>query len=100
MGPLDIAEVAERSASRRRYCVTAASSSPRPTATSCASRIAEKRRELDDEIVRLTRMRDSLAHAEVCTHTPLVEYPEFKARIAEVDRPDSLSGAKSPGRGR
>jgi MerR family redox-sensitive transcriptional activator SoxR len=28
-------------------------------------------------------MRDSLAHAEVCTHTPLVECPELKARISE-----------------
>jgi MerR family redox-sensitive transcriptional activator SoxR len=48
--------------------------------------MAEKRQELDEEIERLTRMRDSLAHAEVCTHTPLVECPEcpeFKARISE-----------------
>ena len=47
-------------------------------------RMAEKRRELDGEIARLQRMRDSLAHAEVCTHAPLVECPEFKARIAEI----------------
>jgi DNA-binding transcriptional MerR regulator len=48
-------------------------------------RMGEKRRELDAEIARLGRMRDSLAHAEVCTHTPLVECPEFKARIAEPE---------------
>lgn len=47
-------------------------------------RLAEKRQELDEEIARLSRMRDSLAHAEVCTHTPLIECPEFKARINEV----------------
>ncbi|GAA4169211.1 MerR family transcriptional regulator [Gryllotalpicola koreensis] len=37
--------------------------------------------ELDEEIARLTRMRDSLRHARTCTHSPLVECPEFKSRL-------------------
>ncbi|MEO6794244.1 MAG: hypothetical protein ABI253_15075 [Mycobacterium sp.] len=46
--------------------------------------MAEKACELDDEIARLSRMRDSLTHAVTCTHTPLVECPEFKARISDL----------------
>ena len=49
-------------------------------------RMGEKARELDEAIGRLTRMRDSLRHASVCTHTPLVECPEFKSRITERSR--------------
>lgn len=56
-----------------------------PDDSELRERMAEKRRELDVEIARLSRMRDSLAHAEVCTHSPLVECPEFKARIREVE---------------
>lgn len=46
-------------------------------------RMAGKARELDEDIARLTRMRDSLRHAAVCTHTPLVECPEFKDRLID-----------------
>ena len=46
-------------------------------------RMAERARELDSEIARLTRMRDSLTHAATCSHTPLVDCPEFKARIRD-----------------
>jgi DNA-binding transcriptional MerR regulator len=52
-----------------------------PADSEVRERMARKKGELDEEIARLTRMRESLAHAEVCTHTPLVECPEFKARI-------------------
>jgi MerR family redox-sensitive transcriptional activator SoxR len=45
-------------------------------------RMSDRADALDAEIARLSRMRDSLRHAAVCTHTPLVECPEFKARIA------------------
>lgn len=48
-------------------------------------RIAKKARELDQDIARLTRMRDSLRHASACTHTPLIECPEFKSHIREGD---------------
>jgi DNA-binding transcriptional MerR regulator len=51
------------------------------------ARMAEKVRELDHEIGRLTRMRDSLAHAATCTHSPLVECPDFKERIREPGTP-------------
>lgn len=47
-------------------------------------RMAEKARQVDEEIARLARMRDSLTHAVTCTHTPLVECPEVKARISET----------------
>lgn len=56
-----------------------------PSDSQVRDRMAAKRHELDEEIARLTRMRESLAHAEVCTHTPLVECPEFKARISEEE---------------
>ncbi len=46
-------------------------------------RMADKARDLDKDISRLTRMRDSLRHASTCTHTPLIECPEFKFRIRE-----------------
>ncbi|MFG3705855.1 MerR family transcriptional regulator [Micromonospora sp. NPDC047670] len=46
-------------------------------------RMATKAAELDQDIARLTRMRDSLRHAATCTHTPLVECPEFKSRIRD-----------------
>lgn len=48
-------------------------------------RMAEKARDLDQDIARLTRMRDSLEHAATCSHTPLVECPEFKARIRDTN---------------
>lgn len=48
-------------------------------------RMAEKARELDQDIARLTRMRDSLRHASTCTHRPLIECPEFKSRIRDTN---------------
>ncbi|WP_234682089.1 MerR family transcriptional regulator [Bradyrhizobium monzae] len=56
-----------------------------PSDTVLRARMAERAEELDQEISRLTRMRDSLRHAAICTHTPLVECPEFKARIEGID---------------
>ena len=66
-------------------------------------RIAEKVRELEQDIDRLSRMRDSLRHAVTCTHTPLVGCPEFKSRIegtitAEVDRHNQASATVAPHR--
>lgn len=62
-------------------------------------RMAERASELDADIARLGRMRDSLRHAATCTHTPLVECPEFKARLdigddetaAEKRKPQGLA---------
>jgi DNA-binding transcriptional MerR regulator len=45
--------------------------------------MAHKAVALERDIARLTRMRDSLRHASTCTHTPLVECPEFKASVRD-----------------
>lgn len=44
-------------------------------------RMGQRAEELDKEITRLIRMRDSLRHAATCTHSPLVECPDFKERL-------------------
>lgn len=51
------------------------------------SRLAERALQLDDEIGRLTRMRDSLRHATGCTVSPLVECPHFKKHLAPQESP-------------
>lgn len=60
-------------------------------------RMAERASELDADIARLTRMRDSLRHAATCTHTPLVECPEFKARLNIEDDETATEARKSHG---
>ncbi|MGW5375943.1 MerR family transcriptional regulator [Nocardia sp. NPDC003999] len=50
-----------------------------PSDAELRARMAEKARQLDDDITRLIRMRDSLRHAATCTHDPLVECPDFKS---------------------
>jgi hypothetical protein len=40
--------------------------------------MAERARELDEQIARLNRMRAGLRHASTCRHTPLVECPHLK----------------------
>ncbi|MEV8515075.1 MerR family transcriptional regulator [Dactylosporangium sp. NPDC051484] len=50
-------------------------------------RMGQRAQELDEEIARLMRMRDSLRHASTCTHSPLVECPDFKSRLL----PDAVS---------
>lgn len=47
------------------------------------ARMTRKAESLDVEIARLTRMRDGLRHAGTCTHSPLVECPEFKAILRD-----------------
>ena len=42
------------------------------------AQMARKALELEEDIARLSRMRDSLRHASTCTHAPLVECPDFK----------------------
>ena len=49
-----------------------------PSDTELRARMAGKAKELEEDIARLTRMRDSLRHASTCTHEPLVECPDFK----------------------
>ncbi|MEU6186473.1 MerR family transcriptional regulator [Nocardia sp. NPDC047038] len=50
-----------------------------PSDAELRARMADKARQLDDDITRLIRMRDSLRHAATCTHDPLVECPDFKS---------------------
>lgn len=53
-----------------------------PSDDALRERMAVKAAELDDTIDRLTRMRDSLRHAAICDHVPLVECPDFKQAIS------------------
>lgn len=55
-----------------------------PADTELRRHMAEKARQLDEDIARLTRMRDSLRHAATCTHQPLVECPDFKQAFGSV----------------
>lgn len=50
-----------------------------PSDVELRARMAEKAGQLDEDITRLIRMRDSLRHAATCTHDPLVECPDFKS---------------------
>lgn len=49
-----------------------------PGDTELRARMADKARRLEEDIARLTRMRDGLRHASTCGHEPLVECPDFK----------------------
>jgi DNA-binding transcriptional MerR regulator len=52
-----------------------------PSDSELRKRMAERARELDAEIAKLSRMRASLRHASTCRHTPLVECPHFKRAL-------------------
>ncbi|WP_034261155.1 MerR family transcriptional regulator [Actinospica robiniae] len=52
-----------------------------PSDTELRRRMAERADELEADIARLIRMRDSLRHAATCDHVPLVECPEFKGEL-------------------
>ncbi|MFW0790429.1 MerR family transcriptional regulator [Gordonia sp. CPCC 205333] len=52
-------------------------------------RMGQRALELDDDIARMMRMRDSLRHAATCTHVPLVECPDFKDRLLPTDAVES-----------
>ena len=56
-----------------------------PDDTELRAHLARRAGQLDHDIARLTRMRDSLNHAATCTHEPLVECPQFKSTIADSD---------------
>jgi DNA-binding transcriptional MerR regulator len=42
------------------------------------ARMTAKASDIEEDIGRLTRMRDGLRHAATCTHRPLAECPDFK----------------------
>ncbi|AQZ68659.1 Transcriptional regulator, MerR family [[Actinomadura] parvosata subsp. kistnae] len=56
----------------------------RPSDERLRARMAAKEREVSQRVDQLTRLRDSLRHAVVCTHDPLVECPEFKQAVRRV----------------
>lgn len=56
----------------------------RPDDAVLRERMAAKEREVDELVSRLTRLRDSLRHALVCDHDPIVECPEFKQAVRRV----------------
>ncbi|MFG1703803.1 MerR family transcriptional regulator [Nonomuraea sp. M3C6] len=56
----------------------------RPSDAKLRERIAAKEREVDERVSQLTRLRDSLRHAAVCEHDPLIECPEFKQAVRRV----------------
>ncbi|MFI5718852.1 MerR family transcriptional regulator [Nocardia sp. NPDC051750] len=64
-----------------------------PDDTELRAHLARRANQLDHDITRLTRMRDSLRHAAVCTHEPLVECPQFKTTIADTDTTRAASSA-------
>ncbi|MEV0247616.1 MerR family transcriptional regulator [Nocardia sp. NPDC050712] len=56
-----------------------------PGDTELRTQLAAKARAVEEDIARLTRMRDGLTHAAVCTHARLVDCPEFKRTLAAPD---------------
>ncbi|WP_157251625.1 MerR family transcriptional regulator [Nonomuraea typhae] len=58
----------------------------RPDDTALRAHLVAKEREVDTKVAQLTRLRDSLRHAAVCDHDPLVECPEFKAAVRQAAR--------------
>jgi DNA-binding transcriptional MerR regulator len=64
----------------------------RPSDADLRVRMAAKARGLDEQIGRLTRLRDSLRHAAVCDHEPIVDCPDFKQAVGNVS-----ASARTPG---
>ena len=54
-----------------------------PSDAKLRRQMAMRAEQIDAEIDRLRRMRDSLRHAAVCTHSPLVECPHFKSNFQD-----------------
>ena len=54
-----------------------------PSDTVLRQQLGQRAKELDGQILQLTRMRDSLRHAAICTHKPLVACRKFKAYIED-----------------
>ncbi|QYC40797.1 Redox-sensitive transcriptional activator SoxR [Nonomuraea coxensis DSM 45129] len=53
----------------------------RPGDPDLRDHMAARAGSLDEQIGRLTRLRDSLRHAAVCDHEPIVECPDFKQAL-------------------
>ncbi|MFF9870070.1 MerR family transcriptional regulator [Streptomyces sp. NPDC013953] len=61
----------------------------RPSDADLRVRMAAKARDLDEQIGQLKRLRDSLRHAAVCDHEPIVDCPGFKQAVGSVSAPAS-----------
>ncbi|MFH9861895.1 MerR family transcriptional regulator [Streptomyces sp. NPDC017202] len=59
----------------------------RPSDADLRTGMAARASDLDEQIGRLTRLRDSLRHAAVCDHEPIVDCPEFKRAVGDVPPP-------------
>ncbi|MFJ8108236.1 MerR family transcriptional regulator [Streptomyces sp. NPDC096132] len=60
----------------------------RPSDADLRVRMGAKAHDLDEQIGRLVRLRDSLRHAAVCEHEPIVDCPDFKRAVGNVSVPD------------
>ncbi|MFF5971443.1 MerR family transcriptional regulator [Streptomyces sp. NPDC012769] len=66
----------------------------RPSDADLRARMTARAEALDEQIGRLTRLRDSMRHAAVCTHAPIVDCPDFKRAVGGV--PTALSPTAPP----
>lgn len=66
-----------------------------PDDTELREHLADKARQLDEEIDRLSRMRDGLRHAATCTHVPLADCPDFKRWFDDPAPGRSVSAARA-----
>ncbi|MFI7501647.1 MerR family DNA-binding protein [Streptomyces sp. NPDC049687] len=67
----------------------------RPSDADLRVRMAAKAHDLDEQIGRLMRLRDSLRHAAVCKHEPIVDCPDFKQAVGNVPVSDIAPGGAS-----
>ena len=60
--------------------------------------MAQKAQELEADIARLSRMRESLHHASTCMYEPLVECPDFKRSFEDLtkSREDPAMSREAP----
>ncbi|MFC9291057.1 MerR family DNA-binding protein [Streptomyces sp. NPDC057052] len=59
----------------------------RPSDADLRTGMAARARDLDEQIGRLTRLRDSLRHAAVRDHEPIVDCPESKRAVGDAPPP-------------
>ncbi|MFB7861632.1 MerR family transcriptional regulator [Streptomyces sp. NPDC056069] len=69
----------------------------RPSDADVRARMTAKADDLDEQIGRFTRLRDSLRHAAVCDHEPIVDCPDFKRAVGNVAAtPTATAPADAP----
>ncbi|WMX44524.1 MerR family transcriptional regulator [Streptomyces roseicoloratus] len=68
----------------------------RPSDADLRARMTARADDLDEQIGRLTRLRDSLRHASVCAHEPIVDCPDFRRAVGNVPREHGTADADTP----